>query len=85
MDEELAVVATVWSEVEAEVIAAKLRDAGIDAMIRHDTLATLYKFTVDGLGRQDVLVRARDLELARRMIAAAGSQNGGAGSVDVHE
>jgi hypothetical protein len=57
--------ATVYDPVEAEIIVAKLRSAGIEAMVRHDALSVVYGLTVDGCGQQDILVRPGDLEEAR--------------------
>jgi len=56
---------TVYDPVEAEIIVAKLRSAGIDAFRRHEALSVVYGLTVDGAGRQDIFVRPGDLEEAR--------------------
>jgi len=56
---------TVYDPVEAEIIAAKLRSAGIDSFLRHDALSTVYGLTVDGAGQQDIMVRPGDLEVAK--------------------
>lgn len=63
--DEIATLITVYDPVEAEIIVAKLRSAGIDAIVRHDALSVVYGLTVDGAGRSDVLVRAADLPEAR--------------------
>lgn len=56
---------TVFDPLEAEIIVAKLRSAGIEAMVRHEALSVVYGLTVDGCGRQDIMVRPADLEVAR--------------------
>ncbi len=56
---------TVYDPIEAEIIVAKLRSAGIDAFRRHEALSVVYGLTVDGAGQQDILVRPTDLEEAR--------------------
>lgn len=56
---------TVYDPVEAEIIVAKLRSAGIAAFCRHESASVVYGLTVDGLGQQDIMVRAEDLEEAR--------------------
>lgn len=56
---------TVYDPVEAEIIVAKLRSAGIDAFRRHEALSVVYGLTVDGAGQQDILVRPEDLDEAR--------------------
>lgn len=63
--DEVVTLITVYDPVEAEIIVAKLRSAGIDAMVRHDALSVVYGLTVDGAGRSEVLVRAADLPEAR--------------------
>ena len=60
-----ALLVTIYNEVEAEIIAAKLRSAGIEAFVRHDALGVVYGFTIDGAGQQDIFVRAEDLEEAK--------------------
>lgn len=51
--------------VEAEIIMAKLRSAGIPVWCRHEAASVVYGLTVEGLGRQDIMVRPEDLEEAR--------------------
>jgi hypothetical protein len=62
------VLLTVYDPVEAEIVVAKLRSAGITAYARHDALSVVYGLTVDGFGRQDVLVHSADLEDARAVL-----------------
>jgi hypothetical protein len=57
--------ASLYDPVEAEIIVAKLRSAGIAAFCRHESASVVYGLTVDGLGQQDIMVRAEDLEEAR--------------------
>lgn len=59
------VLTTVYDPVEAEIIIAKLRSADIDAWARHEAASVVYGLTVDGLGQQDIMVRAQDLTEAR--------------------
>lgn len=56
---------TVYDPVEAEIIVAKLRSAGIEAYVRHEALSVVYGLTVDGAGQQDIFVRDVDLEEAK--------------------
>lgn len=51
--------------VEAEIIVAKLRSAGIFAYVRHEALSIVYGLTVDGAGQQDIFVRSEDYEEAK--------------------
>jgi hypothetical protein len=57
--------ATIYDPLEAEIIVARLRSAGIDSYVRHEALSTVYGLTVDGAGQQDIFVRADDIEEAK--------------------
>jgi hypothetical protein len=63
---------TVYDPVEAQIIVAKLRSSGIESFVRHEALSVVYGLTVDGCGRQDIMVRAEDLEEARAALEGAG-------------
>jgi hypothetical protein len=68
--DESVVVTVVSGEPEAEVVCGLLRSSGIDCAYR-DTAAIdspLEDFTA--AGRQEILVRASDLEAARELLAA---------------
>lgn len=60
-----ALLTTVYNPVEAEIIVAKLRSAGIEAFVRHEALSVVYGLTIDGAGQQDIFVRTEDLEEAQ--------------------
>lgn len=66
-----ALLVTVYDPMEAEIIAAKLRSAGIDSFVRHEALSTVYGLTVDGAGQQDIMVRREDLEEAKAALEEA--------------
>ncbi len=57
--------ATFYDQMEAQIVVAKLRSAGIDCYLRHEAAGVVYGLTVDGMGQQDVMVRAEDLEVAQ--------------------
>jgi hypothetical protein len=60
-----ALLVTLYNPVEAEIVVAKLRSAGMEAFVRHDALGVVYGLTIDGAGQQDIFVRAEDLEEAK--------------------
>ena len=62
---------TVFDPMEAEIIVAKLRSAGIEAFVRHEALSVVYGLTVDGCGQQEIMVRAEDIEEARAALEPA--------------
>jgi hypothetical protein len=58
---EPVVLVTLYDPVEAEIIVAKLRSAGIEVYDRHEAISVVYGLTVDGFGQHDILVRPEDL------------------------
>jgi Putative prokaryotic signal transducing protein len=62
--------ASLYDQVEAEILVAKLRSAGIDSFVKHEALSVVYGLTVDGFGQQDIMVRAEDLEVAQAALEA---------------
>jgi hypothetical protein len=62
--------ASFYDHLEAEIVVAKLRSAGIESFIKHEALSVVYGLTVDGCGQQDVMVRAEDLEVAQAALDA---------------
>lgn len=66
---ELVVLTTLYDPMEAQIIAARLRSASIDSVIKHDTMSVVYGLTVDGIGKQEILVRADDLAEAQAALA----------------
>jgi hypothetical protein len=69
-DSELVLLIRVFNPVEGEIIAGKLRSAGIQSFLRHEALSVVDGLTVDGAGQQDVMVRAEDLEEAQAALEA---------------
>ena len=59
--EELVSIFSTNDPMEAEIVLAKLRSACIPAYIKHDAVSNVIGITFDGVGRQDVMVRAEDL------------------------
>jgi hypothetical protein len=56
---------------EANQIVAFLESAGIATALRGESTTKTHGFTVDGLGRLEVLVRESDEEAARVLLASA--------------
>ena len=56
---------------EANQIAAFLRAAGITSALRGESTTKTHGFTVDGLGRMEVLVMESDEEEARALLRSA--------------
>ncbi len=68
------VLTTVYDPVEAEIILAKLRSAGILSFARHEALSVVAGLTVDGCGQHDIMVRPSDLDTARALLAEDAAQ-----------
>lgn len=64
------VLTTVYDPVEAEIILAKLRSAGIPSFARHEALSVVAGLTVDGCGQHDIMVRPDDLAEAQAALAS---------------
>jgi hypothetical protein len=58
---ELVTLVATNDPMEAEIILARLRSAGIDAYIKHESVSTVIGLTFDGVGRQEIIVRAEEL------------------------
>jgi len=63
--DECVLLATVYDPMEAEIIVARLRSAGIQTYLKHEAYGVVYGLTIDGAGQQDIMVRADELEEAR--------------------
>ena len=70
---ELVVLTTLYDPMEAQIIAARLRSASIESVVKHDTMSVVYGLTVDGIGKQEILVRAGDLAEAQAALAIDGA------------
>lgn len=65
----------VWrshGEIETQVLRALLESHGIETMLSGEALRITHGFTMDGLAEVRILVRAKEAERAREIIAAEG-------------
>jgi hypothetical protein len=58
---ELVTLVAINDPMEAEIILARLRSAGIDSYIKREAVSNVIGLTFNGVGRQEVIVRAEDL------------------------
>jgi hypothetical protein len=58
-------------DAHADQVRAFLEAAGISTEVRGESLRKTHGFTIDGLGRVDVLVADEDAERARALLASA--------------
>jgi hypothetical protein len=61
---------SLYDPVEAQIVVAKLRSAGIEAIVTHEALSWVLPVTIDGVGKQDIMVRPEDLEDARAALTS---------------
>ena len=71
MDEQTTCVYVANGQTEAHQVKDFLDGAGVPAILRGESLSKTHAFTVDGLGRVEVLVAASDAERAVALIASA--------------
>jgi hypothetical protein len=62
---ELVTLMTTNDPLEAEIVLAKLRSAGIASYIRHEAVSNVIGLTFNGVGKQEVIVRSEDLPEAQ--------------------
>jgi tRNA threonylcarbamoyladenosine modification (KEOPS) complex Pcc1 subunit len=67
--EELLLVHESQGDVEADVIRSLLRSHGIPTLSTGTMTQSVYPFTMDGLGKIKLMVRADDLSQAKAIIA----------------
>jgi hypothetical protein len=70
-NEETRCVFVASGQDEANQIVAFLEAGGISTALRGESTTKTHGFTVDGLGRMEVLVMASDEEAARALLASA--------------
>lgn len=71
MDESWRCVFVASGDIEAEQVRGFLASAGIPSVARGEALRKTHGLTIDGLGRVEVVVAARDADQAKAILAAA--------------
>ncbi len=70
MDEEKWEVAcTASGMTNANIVLGRLTTEGIPAKLKYEAVGPIYAITIDGLGKVDILVLAKDMEKAREILA----------------
>jgi hypothetical protein len=70
MQDEICVF-TASGEMQAQQIQGFLASSGISSQLRGESLRMTHGFTLDGLGRVEVVVSKEDEEQARALLASA--------------
>ena len=71
-DVKLVVVASCWNRVEAELAKGALENAGIDAMIKSDSVGRMREHVAWSGAGFEILVREEDAFVAREVLAQPG-------------
>jgi hypothetical protein len=68
MDDDIVTVESVAGMIEAEIVRGLLESVGVQVWLSHEAASSVYSVTVGPLGNVDIMVREKDLDLARRML-----------------
>jgi hypothetical protein len=67
--EPLVTVYKACGQPEAEIVKGRLEVEEIPAILKYESLGSVYGLTIDGLGQVEVLVPAKYADLAREILA----------------
>ena len=68
--EKLVTVYRACGQLEAEIVRSRLEIEGILALLKYESIGSVYGLTVDGLGQVEVQVPAKFAERAREIIGS---------------
>lgn len=68
VDPKLTVVHVEYGQLRAQVVKAKLEDAGIPVLLKYESIGPVMGITVDGLAEVRILVPSRYADAARALI-----------------
>lgn len=71
--DKLVTIYQAMGQPEAEIIRGRLEVEGIPAMLKYESIGSVYGLTVDGLGQVKVQVPAKYAERALEVISAEGN------------
>jgi hypothetical protein len=70
MDEEKWEVAcTASGMTNANIVLGRLETEGIPTKLKYEAVGAIYAITIDGLGKVEILVPAKDMERVREILA----------------
>jgi hypothetical protein len=76
-EDKLVTVYKACGQPEAEIVRGRLEIEGILALLKYESIGSVYGLTVDGLGQVEVQVPAKYAGKAREIIESAGDETGG--------
>lgn len=71
MNDQTTCVFVASGQIEAQQVKAFLEGSGIACVLRGESLSKTHAFTLDGLGRVELLVADADAERASELLASA--------------
>lgn len=73
-DDDLILLDTYYSDVDAYIAKGVLETNGIPCVINNEIMSSVYPITVTTLGGIRLLIFRRDLDEARRLLASGGDE-----------
>jgi len=73
-EEKLITVYRACGQPEAEIVRGRLEIEGILALLKYESIGSVYGLTVDGLGQVEVQVPARFVSRAREIIESTNNE-----------
>ena len=67
--DKLVTIYTAMGQPEAEIIKGRLEVEGILALLKYESLGSVYGLTVNGLGQVKIQVPAKHADMAREIIS----------------
>jgi hypothetical protein len=68
MDDEIVMVQSAAGMIEAEILRGLLESNAVQAWLSHEAAGTAYGITVGPVGKVDIMVLKKDLDLARSVL-----------------
>jgi hypothetical protein len=72
-EDKLVTVYKACGQPEAEIVRGRLEIEGILALLKYESIGSVYGLTVDGLGQVEVQVPSRFADRAREVIESTGN------------
>jgi hypothetical protein len=76
-EDKLVTIYKACGQPEAEIVRGRLEIEGILALLKYESIGSVYGLTLDGLGQVEVQVPAKYAGKAREIIESAGDETGG--------
>jgi hypothetical protein len=73
-EDRLVTVYKAAGQPEAEIVRGRLEIEGILALLKYESIGSVYGLTVDGLGQVEVQVPARFAGRAREIVGSTGNE-----------